>query len=283
VVAYLVLWFIFAGAWLAVAKTSDCGVTLRTYREAFYLSLETLTTIGYGIDDQYFQDCAEAAPVLATGSYASILLETTLLGILLLRFGLSRRRTRTVLFSDMALLQVVDGRIRLTCRVFGMHASPILQATLQVYAVQHRYINRPGMSSPLSVDVQPLAVEMPDMDSTNGLVFVGLPVTINHYIDANSPLAPPGLDHDPTVEEVKSHFRSHPFLEVILKLAGTVEHTGNTAEKRHSYTLDDMFWHREHVKCIFLEKDGTHNVDFDAFHQTRPRDPPAEPSSEALL
>mmetsp|Transcript_134091 Transcript_134091/g.244162 ORF Transcript_134091/g.244162 Transcript_134091/m.244162 type:complete len:229 (+) Transcript_134091:1-687(+) len=204
---------------------------------------------------------------------------TAVLGMFLLRFGLSRRRTRTLLFSDMALLQVVGEKVRFTCRVFGMHRQPILQTSLQVYAVQHRYVLPPGASTKdprLQVDVQPLAVEAPDMDSTNGLIFLGLPTTISHYIDASSPLAPPGLDRDPTMEEVKSHFKEHPFVEVILMLGGTVEHTGNIAEKRHSYTLDDIFWHREFVKCMTLTKDGTHNVDFNAFHKTRPRQVPSK-------
>lgn len=263
---YVSFWLIFAIAWWIVAHNADCGVTLTSYRQAFYLSLETMTTIGYGVDDQYFNDCLDAAPVLVFGSFTATLLDTLLLGILILRFGLSTRRNSTVIFTDVALLKVgEDGIVGLHCRVFGMYSQPLLQPSLQMYVVQHQ-----ATETGTRVTCTSLPMEVPDMDSTNGPVFLGVPLDIVHTIDKESPLAPPGIDHDPSPEELYDYLQEHPFLEVIYLLGGTVEATGNTAEKRHSYTLDDIFWNREFKQCLLVDTDGMHTVDFHRLHQTVP-------------
>jgi len=273
-VSYVAVWMLFGLAWYAVSK-EDCGLSLTTYRQAFYLSLETMTTIGYGVDDQYFNNCAQVAPVIICQCLTATLMDTAVLGLLFMRFGLSSRRARTMVFSDMACLQVIDGKVKLKFRMFGMYRSPLLQATLQVYAVQHKITSRG-----VTVVCDSMVYEDPDIDATGGSVFLGLPLTIVHPITADSPLAPTGLDHDPTLEEMQLHLRNHPYIEVMAFIGGTVEHTGNTSEKRHSYTLDDIFWHRDFVSCTSVDKDGVHTVDFHALHQTVPFDQ-VEDKSEA--
>lgn len=263
-VVYVSQWLSFAGFWLAVAKNGDCGLTLTTYRQAFYLALETLTTIGYGVDDQYFNNCPDAAFVLSLGAFGAMFLDTGLLGLLVLRLSMSSNRTKSVIFTDLALLQVDDeGKVSLQCRAFGMNETNLLQCSLQGYAVIQR-----KAGPPVEVDTAPLCISVPDMDTTNGPLFMGLPVTIKHEIDEESPLAPPGLDRAPTVEELKKHLCELQHLEVVFVLGGAVEHTGNTAEKRHSYTLDDIVWNRRFVDCLQVTKEGAHRVDFSALHMT---------------
>merc|ERR1719486_921155 len=123
---------------------------------------------------------------------------------------------------------------------------------LQLYCVQHQ--QKDGV---LSINWECLHYQEPDIEHSGGIVFLGLPLTIVHTIDADSPLAPPEFEGEhPTPEEVKRHLQEHPYVEIICALGGTVEHTGNTAEKRHSYTLDDIFWNREFAQCVSVDEDG---------------------------
>merc|ERR1712232_1533898 len=47
VISYLISWLIFAGFWYSISEPCDIG--LESFRAAFYLSIETQMTIGYGV------------------------------------------------------------------------------------------------------------------------------------------------------------------------------------------------------------------------------------------
>mmetsp|Transcript_55562 Transcript_55562/g.132855 ORF Transcript_55562/g.132855 Transcript_55562/m.132855 type:complete len:403 (+) Transcript_55562:55-1263(+) len=266
---YFVCFGFFAAFWIWFSD--ECEVGLVTYRDAFYLSVETQMTIGYGVPDPNFGGCWEAAILIVVQTVVGLMLDATVIGVVFQKLANANARANTVIFSDTALLEVEDGRAYLRFRVADMSWRPLSQATMQVYCVQHHR----DASQPRGIRVELAAVQLeePDTDIHNGIIFLGLPAMVSHKIDYSSPLAPdvpadtPGC---PTAAEVRDYLSQSPYLEVLVLLSGTEESTGAVVEARHSYTLDDIFWNRTYCPCVSINSEGFHCVDFHAIHHTYP-------------
>jgi len=280
---YSISFVIFAGLWLGVSE--PCGIGLATFREAFYLSVETQMTIGYGVPDPYFRGCSEAVFVLLGQSLVGLVIDAMMIGVMFQHVSCAYTRASTVIFSSTAVLQVVDGCVHMIFRVAEMQSSPLLQAVMQVYCVQHR----PDAALPGGVRVEVAAIQLkePDTDMYNGVLFLGLPTNVVHRVDYSSPLAPPrpvvpGAPQAPTTpmsngggpmdfpspREVKEHLLTRPYLEVLVLLSGTEDATASSIEARHSFTLDDIYWNRDFESCVSIDAQGHHCINFANLHKT---------------
>jgi len=183
---YFLCFCFFAIFWYWI--TEPCGIGLRTYRDAFYLSVETQMTIGYGVPDSFFNECWEAAVLIVIQTVIGLMLDATVIGIVFQKLANANARANTVIFSDTALLELEDGCVHLRFRVADMSWRPLSQATMQVYCVQHHR----DSSQPRGIRVELAAVQLeePDTDIHNGIIFLGLPAMVSHKIDYSSPLAP---------------------------------------------------------------------------------------------
>mmetsp|Transcript_10047 Transcript_10047/g.22569 ORF Transcript_10047/g.22569 Transcript_10047/m.22569 type:complete len:409 (+) Transcript_10047:131-1357(+) len=266
---YLFFYTLFAGCWLWVA--APCHVGVETFREAFYLSVETMTTIGYGVPDPYFNDCAEALPVILIQSFVGLFLDVVVLNIVFQRVSRASARSASVVFSDTAVMRTsADGRIRLCFRVCDMRHRPLLEAWVRIYCVWH--VVHPDHPDMCEVRVAGLKLAEPNNEVAEGRLFLALPMTIEHEVDVDSPLAPPsmGNGHLLTMEEVEHHMASVPFLEIIACLVGNDELTGASTEARHSYTKAEIHFRRRFSPCMRLDAKGYHLIDFPALHATVP-------------
>eukprot|EP00440_Ansanella_granifera_P028349 gb/GFBE01030808.1/.p1 GENE.gb/GFBE01030808.1/~~gb/GFBE01030808.1/.p1 ORF type:complete len:404 (+),score=47.03 gb/GFBE01030808.1/:1-1212(+) len=266
-IVYFACFSLFAMFWFWFSD--PCGIGIRTYRDAFYLSVETQMTIGYGVPDPNFNECWEAAVLIVLQTVIGLMLDATVIGIVFQKLSNANARANTVIFSDTALLEVEDGCVYLRFRVADMSWRPLSQATMQVYCVQHHR----DSSQPRGIRVELAAVQLeePDTDIHNGIIFLGLPAMVSHKIDNSSPLAPdvePGTPGCPIPADVREYLSQSPYLEILVLLSGTEESTGSVIEARHSYTLDDMFWNRYFGTCVSINADGYHCVDFHAIHHT---------------
>lgn len=246
-----------------------CHIGLDTYRDAFYLSVETQMTIGYGVKDANFGGCWEAAVLLVVQTVVGLMLDATVIGVVFQKLANANARANTMIFSDTALLEVEDACTYLRFRVADMSFRPLSQATMQVYCVQHhRDASQPRG---IRVELAAMQLEEPDRDIHNGIIFLGLPAMVSHKIDYNSPLAPDvpsGTSGCPSQAEVRNYLSQSPYLEVLVLLSGTEESTGAVVEARHSYTLEDIFWNRTYGTCVSINSEGYHCVDFHAIHHT---------------
>lgn len=278
VVVYLLSFLLFAVMWYFVSE--DCNIGLETFLEALYLSIETQMTIGYGVPDPYFRNCSSAMPVLLGQSLTGLVIDAMMIGIMFQHVSCAYTRAATVIFSNTAVLQVIDGCVHLVFRVAEMQKQPLLQAVMQVYCVQHH--NDASMGA-VQVEVTAMQLKEPDTDMYNGVLFLGLPTMVMHRIDCNSPLSPPrpvlangqlppsisgSLMDYPTPAEVKAHLRERPFLEVLVLLSGTEDATASSIEARHSYTLQDIFWNKAFKTCVSIDPTGFHCINFNHFHTT---------------
>jgi hypothetical protein len=110
----------------------------------------------------------------------SMLFNAFLITFLYNRLGRSESRGAQVIYSDKALVSIVDGQIRFQVRLFDCDAKhPVVEAHVRLYCVmKHRPIPRP------------LRLLQPD-DDLGGMVFLSFPSVVAHNIDLYSLLHPP--------------------------------------------------------------------------------------------
>jgi potassium inwardly-rectifying channel subfamily J len=95
-------------------------------------------------------------------------------------------------------------------------------------------------------------------------LFLVWPLTIEHYIDQNSPFWTISAD-----DLKKERF------ELAVILEGIVESTGMTTQARSSYLVNEILWgHRFEKLITFQKEDGTYKIDYSRFNMTVPIDTP---------
>lgn len=105
VVVYCLSFLTFAAFWYLISE--PCGIELETFRAAYYLSVETQMTIGYGVPDPYFRNCNEAIFVLLGQSLAGLVIDAMMIGLMFQHVSKAYTRASTVIFSNVAVLQVI--------------------------------------------------------------------------------------------------------------------------------------------------------------------------------
>jgi len=282
---YAAAWLLFAFWWRAVSVPCDVGIY--TYKQALYLSIETMMTIGYGVPDPFFKDCWQALPVLMIQSWIGLLIDLVFVGIVFARISRASRRANTIILSDKSLLRARGNNVEIAFRVAEMYRRPLLQVFVQAYCVIHRVdlVNAPelhsqeegtaGGRSKAFEAVVIKALHLQGLDDNNNALLCGIPMTIQHVIDRNSPLAPCNIhgmrcDYDSTLSEAQEHLQSLPYVEIIVIVSGTEENTGSSVEGRQSYTMHDILSGREFGRCVTLDANGRHCIDFAHFDDTFP-------------
>jgi potassium inwardly-rectifying channel subfamily J len=177
-VSFVVL---FAFAYLSISE--QCSLQLDgDFVKAFYLSLETLRTIGYGVPDPYFDGCCQGVILLTVQAFVGLFLEAVIIGSFFARLSNPETRAQTILFSDKAVIQERDGVVQFLFQVYDLKRHDLVDARVRCYCFHH------GTSSfPRCV---PMKVQDSDEAGGTGLL-LALPTKVVHRIDALSPLAPP--------------------------------------------------------------------------------------------
>ncbi|CAE7220258.1 Kcnj6, partial [Symbiodinium pilosum] len=271
-IAYALCHFLFAIMWWSISDS--CAIGLSSLMSAFYFSVETQMTIGYGAPAENFAGCPEAVFLLPLQVVCGQVLDAAVIGIVFAQpLGSpcisASAHAASVMFSDTALLRVVDGCVQLTFRIAKRTGFSLSQGKIQVYCVQHH--KEPSQPRGVRVEVNAMDLIEPDMDMYNGVIFLGLPCEVSHKVDFSSPLAPvvpSGTTGYPSELDVRTYLKSSKYLEILVLVSGVEQTTAASFEARHSYTLDDLFWDRTFEPCVSINMDGNHTVDLQRFHQS---------------
>ncbi|KAJ8603141.1 hypothetical protein CTAYLR_004603 [Chrysophaeum taylorii] len=181
---YIVIVSIFAVAYLSFAE--QCGMDFADALEAYYFSLETMATIGYGTKDYFFGHCWEPLVLINLQVTASLVVESLYFGIIFHRLTRGRKRTNTVLFSDKAVVRRVADAYYLIFQVCEMRRHHLLDARVRVFAVRHE---RDAHGGTAYYQAHRMALKRPN-DATGGMLLMALPQLVVHKLDATSPLVP---------------------------------------------------------------------------------------------
>jgi inward rectifier potassium channel len=245
VVAFLVLNALFAGVY-SLAPNSIAGARPGSYEDAFFFSVQTMTTIGYGTmaPASRFGHVVSAAEALA-----SILCIALITGITFAKFA---RPSARVLFSEKIVIAPRNGVPHMMFRMANWRHNQILEAQLRVGILvldktqEGQTLRRP-IEVPLLRDRTPL---------------FSLSWTAMHRIDEASPFY--GEDAIERLREQQS--------EIYLSLSGLDETTASTVHARRVYALDDIVPNALFADVLIVREDGTRVIDYQHFHEVVPLD-----------
>jgi len=111
-VLYILSIVAFAGVYYEISTKGEteeegggCGMDIATMVEAYYFSLSTMTTLGYGVSDYYFGDCIKPMIVISVQMFISITFDAVAIGVIFQRLSRVQKRARTIVFSDKAVIR----------------------------------------------------------------------------------------------------------------------------------------------------------------------------------
>jgi inward rectifier potassium channel len=230
---------VFASAYLA-RPGSIANARPGSFEDAFYFSVQTIATIGYG-----------GMHPLSRYAHLLVVLEamTGILGIAVitgLTFTRFSRPSARVLFSNRVTLTPRDGVPHLMFRMANWRRNRIVEARLRVIMLVNER-TREG-------ELLRRQVDLPLVRSETAIFF--LTWTAMHRVDEASPFFGPGA-----MEALRAKRA-----ELFLSLVGFDETIGQTIHARREYTLDDIAPGVRFADVLTLNPDGSRQLDYRKFH-----------------
>ncbi len=239
-VLYLLVNLAFAG--LYVADLGDIsGARPGNFADAFFFSVQTLATIGYGgmtPADLY-------ANILVTlESIVGITLVALATGLMFARFS---RPTARVMFSEVAVIGPRDGVPTLMLRMANQRRNQILQANV-VLSLLRDEMTEEGEVMRRFHDLKVQRASTP--------VFA-LSFTVMHEITPESPL------YGETAQSLAAEDA-----ELVISVTGIDETMSQTVHARHSWGANEIRFGHRFVDILGWLEDGSRAIDFTRFHDT---------------
>lgn len=210
---------------------------------AFFFSVETLSTVGYGdMHPQllYTHLVATAEIILGIGNIA------ILTGLIFARFSRSRAK---ILFGKYAVVRKLNGNPTLMMRAANMRLNLISQASAHLHLVR-MHTTPEGYRLRRIEDLALVRDRHP--------VF-RLSWSLMHVIDEHSPL------HGATPESLRDSEAT-----ILLEIEGVDETTSQPLVAMHQWAIDDVRWNHAHVDLVRRGADGVYVIDYTIFHDVCP-------------
>jgi len=247
-VGYLLANTVFALGYLACGPgalgSETVGMEHHSFLRAFFFSVQTLSTIGYG----HIVPIGIASNALVTVESVTGLLGFAIVtGLLFARFS---RPTARMLFSSHAIIAPYQGMTGFEFRVANARRNELIDVAAKVLFTKFETVDgvRTRRYYPL-----PLERER--------VTFLPLTWTVVHPIDEKSPLRGESMD---SLRENQAEF--------IVLLSGFDETVAATVNQRTSYLPDEIRWGAHFVNAFLLVATKGEKVAFDMhkFDATEP-------------
>lgn len=243
---YLTVNMVFAIAYMLCGPSAISGVPPETmggeFLRAFFFSVETFATIGYG----HIAPLGIAANVLVTlEAFLNIVYVALATGVVFARFS---RPTTKILYSRNAVVAPYRGITALQFRIANTRSSQIIEVEATV------------ILSRLELTSSGLVRKFHDLKlERKRVVFFPLSWTLVHPIDDASPLA--GLTQADLTQSNA---------EVLILLTGTDETSSQTVHSRSSYKSEEIVWNASFA-TIFRrsDEDGILGMDVRRLHDVQ--------------
>lgn len=239
---YLLVNLLFALTYLCV-KDGIANAATGSLRDAFFFSIQTLSTVGYG---SMYPQTIPAQILVTVEILVGLVLTAILTGLMFARFS---RPTAKILFSKCALICPYDGYQTLMFRTANQRGNRILEAQTQVTLVRNE-VTVEGYHLRRFYDLVLVRSQTP--------VF-GLSWLVMHKIQPDSPLA-----------HATSDILEHSEAEIWITLTGLDETFSQTVHARHIYRPCDIFWNMRFVDIFVRDSQGNLSIDLDSFHEIMP-------------
>jgi inward rectifier potassium channel len=240
--AYTVTNSLFALVYLA---GGDCIANARSgsFKDAFYFSVQTMATIGYG---SMYPRNDYANTVVAVQALFGLWGVAMMTGLAFAKFS---RPTARVIFSRVAVIAPFNGIPTLMYRTANQRRNQILEAQQRATLIRDE-VTAEGELMRRFYDLQ--------LMRSNSPIFA-LTWTVMHAIDESSPL------YDLTAKDLVEQQA-----EIVITLTGLDETVSQTIHARHSFVASEILWDMRFVDIIARTPDGKRAVDYTRFHEVNP-------------
>ena len=247
-IAYFLFNLLFAVAFVACGPDALAGpgadMLGGRFSRAFFFSIQTFATIGYG---QIGPNGFAANAVVTVEALVGLMFQALATGLLFARFS---RPTASILFSRRAVVAPYGGGLSLQFRIANRRRNEIIQLEAQVLFSSMQPDGRGGLVRRYTL----LPLER------NKVTFFPLSWTIVHPIDDNSPFA---AKTPSDLERTEA--------EILVLLSGIDETFEQTVHARSSYRADEITWNAR-FRSIFVRSDARAHlsVDISRLHDVEP-------------
>lgn len=251
--AFVAINAIFALLYLAVPG-SIANAREGSFEDAFFFSVHTMGTIGYGSMSPATRYGNIIVALEALVGMVSVALMT---GITFAKFA---RPTAKVLFSNKMVIQTRDGAPHLIFRMANWRHNQVVEAQVRLLIL---LTQRTAEGDTLRVPHESKLVR--DKNAVFALTWLAM-----HRIDESSPFF-----GDDWLERLRAQNG-----EMFLTIIGYDETIMQTIHARYAYALEDIVPNARFADILTVQADGTRVIDYTRFHETIPIDvtPPRTPT-----
>jgi inward rectifier potassium channel len=214
-----------------------------SFRDAFFFSVQTMGTIGYGA---MFPESTAANAVVVLEAITGLTLTALATGLVFAKFS---RSTARLMFSRHAVVTILNGVPTLMFRVGNQRGNLIVDAQLRVVMIRTERTLE-GATFYRMLDL-PLTRQRA-MSLTRAWSAI-------HVIDESSPL------HDETAESLAAKE-----VELQVLVVGLDDITMQTVHGQHRYFAKDLLWGHRMADVLSETPDGHMLLDLRRFHDVEP-------------
>jgi len=227
---------------IAYLLGGDCiaNATPGSFLDAFFFSVQTLASIGYGA---MYPKTVYANSIVTIEAMVGLVGMSVLTGLAFARFS---KPTARVVFSRVAVITPYEGRPVLMFRTSNKRRNQILEAQMRVYLMRDELTSE-GQHIRRIHDLTLLRNHTPGFN---------LSWTVIHPIEESSPLY--GYTSEALVQMNTS---------IVISLSGVDETVTQVVHARHTYAAQDIFWNHRFVDIIHFTQDGHRYIDYNQFHE----------------
>jgi inward rectifier potassium channel len=219
---------------------------------AFFFSVETLATVGYG--DMHPQSLY-GHTVAMVEMFVGLMMLALITGLMFARF--SRPRAR-FLFARHAVVRPIDRRPTLMFRAANARQNVVQEASAQLRMVRDE-TTAEGLQLRRITDLALVRSSQPAFS-------IGW--TIMHVIDDSSPLA---RESEASLRRSQASF--------ILSVSGTDETTGHMLIAREEYSSTAVLWNKGFRDVLTVTAEGAVHIDYTKFHEVEDLPPDHSPDA----
>ncbi|WP_460878208.1 ion channel [Rhodanobacter koreensis] len=242
--AFLVLNTFFAGIY-QLGTQPIANQYPHGFAGAFFFSVETLATVGYG--DMHPQTVY--AHIVATVEiFTGMACIAVVTGLIFSRF--SRPRAK-IIFTDYPIVRMIDGKQTLMVRAANTRQNVIAEASAQLHLLRLE-TSPEGFKLRKIYDLKLVRDRHP--------IFM-LSWSLMHVIDESSPLYG---ETPETLERTQSAF--------LLSLEGIDETTSQSMLARQRWNHQDLRWNHRYTDLVRVDDAGINIIDYSVFHEVLPLD-----------
>jgi len=232
---------VFALVFLATGGVA--GARPGSFADAFFFSVQTVGTIGYGA--MYPQSLA-AHLAVTFESIAALIVAAISTGLVFSKFSIPQARLE---FARWAVISVNEGVPTLAVRLANTRGNYIAEAQVRLTVVRLE-TTREGRSFYRMYDLRLLRDRSPALGRT---------WQVMHPIEPDSPL------HGATKETMRAQDT-----EIIIAVTGIDGTSSQTIHSNHNYVLEDIRFGYRYADMLRPKPDGRLELDYGKLHEVTP-------------